>query len=216
MISILKQCIFIKFFFIYLEYKKIYIYRDQYIYLLFVLYFGNNKQKTQTSMVRYPSYSALVNSNASTNDQVPSLVSNKATASTLNSADSNDNGEDSLKDKADTMPTPSSSSSSSSSSATTSSSSSELIASPIYTNSTYICIITDLTDASNTCKRHAINLSSNLLIDSLIKEAANFFSYDPYSFNLMWKFNDELVCILFLFVQLLFFIFLSHDPKLDL
>ena len=141
-------------------------------------------------MVRYPSYSA------STNDQVPSLVSNKATASTLNSADSNDNGEDSLKDKADTMPTPSSSSSSSSS-ATTSSSSSELIASPIYNNSTYICIITDLTDASNTCKRHAINLSSNLLIDSLIKEAANFFSYDPYSFNLMWKFNDELVCILF-------------------
>ncbi len=56
---------------------------------------------------------------------------------------------------------------------------------------TYICIITDLTDPNNTCKRHVINLSSNLSIESLIQEAANYFSYDPSSFNLMWKTNNE-------------------------
>jgi len=151
-------------------------------------------------MVRYPSYSALVNNSNGNNEQVSSLAPSKAIPSTLNS--DNDDLIDQVKnDKTDTMPTPSSSSASSSSTTTSSSSSSELIASPMFNNSTYICIITDLTDASNTCKRHVINLSSNLLIDSLIKEAANFFSYDPYSFNLMWKFNEELVRICFYFLN---------------
>jgi hypothetical protein len=84
---------------------------------------------------------------------------------------------------------------SSSSSSSTSSSSDLYTFCPQTSNNsnfcTYICIISDLTDPSNTCRRHVINLSSNLSIESLIQEAANYFSYDPNSFNLMWKTNNE-------------------------
>ena len=52
---------------------------------------------------------------------------------------------------------------------------------------TFICIITDLTDASNTCKRHVINLSGSYTVDYLIQEAANFYLYEPWSFNLFWR-----------------------------
>jgi hypothetical protein len=70
--------------------------------------------------------------------------------------------------------------------------------SPVETTSTtYICIISDLTDASNTCKKHVINLSASYHIEHLVQEAANNFSYDPMSFNLMWKCNQELVCFAF-------------------
>lgn len=60
---------------------------------------------------------------------------------------------------------------------------------------TFICIITDLTDASNTCKRHVINLSNSYTVEYLIREAANFYSYDPFTFNLMWTstLNSEMV-----------------------
>jgi ubiquitin carboxyl-terminal hydrolase 47 len=59
----------------------------------------------------------------------------------------------------------------------------------------YICIITDMTDASNTCRRHVINLSSTYKISSLIEEAASFYSYEPSSFYLMWKQERELLNI---------------------
>lgn len=52
-----------------------------------------------------------------------------------------------------------------------------------------------MTDASNTCKRHVINLSSTYKISSLIREAAKFYSYEPSSFYLMWKHGDELLNI---------------------
>lgn len=60
---------------------------------------------------------------------------------------------------------------------------------------TFICIITDLTDASNTCKRHVINLSGSYTVEYLIQEAANFYMYEPWSFNLFWKssINNEMV-----------------------
>jgi hypothetical protein len=57
----------------------------------------------------------------------------------------------------------------------------------------YICIISDLTDASNSCKKHVINLSSSYQVEMLILEAAANFSYDPFSFNLMWKRGQNLV-----------------------
>lgn len=60
---------------------------------------------------------------------------------------------------------------------------------------TFICIITDLTDASNTCKRHVINLSGSYTVEYLIQEAANFYMYEPWSFNLFWKstINNDMV-----------------------
>lgn len=60
---------------------------------------------------------------------------------------------------------------------------------------TFICIITDLTDASNTSKRHVINLSGSYTIEHLIREAADFYSYDPFTFNLFWKssLNHEMI-----------------------
>jgi hypothetical protein len=60
---------------------------------------------------------------------------------------------------------------------------------------TFICIITDLTDASNTCKKHAINLSGSYTIEHLIREAGNFYSYDPFTFNLFWVsgLNNQMV-----------------------
>jgi ubiquitin carboxyl-terminal hydrolase 47 len=64
-----------------------------------------------------------------------------------------------------------------------------------YTDNSFTCIITDLTNASNTCKRHVINLSGSYKLDHLIQEAAQFYSYDPFTFNLMWNSspNGELV-----------------------
>ena len=66
---------------------------------------------------------------------------------------------------------------------------------------TFICILTDLTDASNTCKRHVINLSGSYTIEHLIREAANFYSYDPFTFSLMWKssLTNELVSLIIYF-----------------
>lgn len=60
---------------------------------------------------------------------------------------------------------------------------------------TFICILSDLTDASNTCKRHVINLSGSYTIEHLIREAADFYSYDPFSFSLYWKssLNNEMI-----------------------
>ncbi len=52
-----------------------------------------------------------------------------------------------------------------------------------------------MTDASNTCRRHVINLSSTYKISSLIQEAGNFYSYEPSSFCLMWKNAGELLNI---------------------
>ena len=66
---------------------------------------------------------------------------------------------------------------------------------------TYICVITDLTDPTNTCKRHVINLASDFSIESLIQAAAEFFSYDPSSFNLVWKTNDEEKKVIFIFIS---------------
>ncbi len=84
-----------------------------------------------------------------------------------------------------------------SSSSLSSSSSSPVINSATTTSSaslqTFICILTDLTDASNTCKRHVINLSGSYTIEHLIREAANFYSYDPFTFNLMWKSGIDMV-----------------------
>lgn len=58
---------------------------------------------------------------------------------------------------------------------------------------TFICIITDLTDASNTCKRNVINLSGTYTVEYLIRQAANFYSYDPFTFNLLWKNGNEMI-----------------------
>ncbi len=59
----------------------------------------------------------------------------------------------------------------------------------------FICILTDLTDASNTCKKHVINLSGSYTIEHLIREAANFYCYDPFTFNLFWVsgINNQMV-----------------------
>lgn len=55
----------------------------------------------------------------------------------------------------------------------------------------YTCIISDLTSTENTCRRHVINLSSSYTIDYLIQQAASFYSYDPFSFNLIWKHDGQ-------------------------
>lgn len=52
---------------------------------------------------------------------------------------------------------------------------------------TYLCVITDMTDPTNSCKRHVINLSANYLVEDLIQEAGSHYSYDPFTFCLMWK-----------------------------
>lgn len=52
---------------------------------------------------------------------------------------------------------------------------------------TFICIITDMTDPSNSCKRHVINLPANYSIEDLIQEAGNHYAYDPFTFCLLWK-----------------------------
>ena len=74
-----------------------------------------------------------------------------------------------------------------------------------YSSQAYVCIISDLTEASNTGRRHVINLSGSYSVEHLFREAANFFSYDPFSFKLMWKngesvidlsdFNDESIML---------------------
>lgn len=93
-----------------------------------------------------------------------------------------------------------SSSSSSSSTTSSASSSSSSSLSNMHSNTNYqqnfICIVKDLTDASNTGRRQVINLSGTCDIEQLILEAANFYSYDPYSFNLMWKCNNDMVSVL--------------------
>ncbi|CAF0833958.1 unnamed protein product [Brachionus calyciflorus] len=65
----------------------------------------------------------------------------------------------------------------------------------INSDESYTCILTDMTDPANSCRRHHINLSSNFTIENLIQEAANRFSYESNSFNLMWKNNNELLNI---------------------
>jgi hypothetical protein len=52
-----------------------------------------------------------------------------------------------------------------------------------------------LTDPSNTCKRHVITLSGNYTIEDLIQEAGNHYSYDPFSFSLMWKSQGQMINI---------------------
>lgn len=52
---------------------------------------------------------------------------------------------------------------------------------------TFTCIITDMTDPSNSCKRHVINLSSKYTLEDLIQEAGTHYAYDPFTFCLMWK-----------------------------
>lgn len=56
-----------------------------------------------------------------------------------------------------------------------------------HANVTYTCVIVDMTDASNTCKRHVITLSGTYTIEDLIQEAAKFYAYDASSFNLVYK-----------------------------
>jgi hypothetical protein len=55
---------------------------------------------------------------------------------------------------------------------------------------TFICIISDLTNALNTCARRSITLSSQYTIEQLIKEVGKLFKYDPFSFNLIFKFDN--------------------------
>lgn len=65
--------------------------------------------------------------------------------------------------------------------------SSPMVPTPLLNRDTFVCIITDMTDPTNTCKRHVINLPGSYSIEDLIQEAGNHYAYDPFTFCLMWK-----------------------------
>lgn len=68
----------------------------------------------------------------------------------------------------------------------------EISSSNIQSDICYTCILIDMTDPTNTCRRYAINLSGSCTLQSLVKEASSHYSYEADSFNLMWKNNNQL------------------------
>ncbi|RMZ93042.1 ubiquitin carboxyl-terminal hydrolase 47 isoform X2 [Brachionus plicatilis] len=64
-----------------------------------------------------------------------------------------------------------------------------------HSNVCFTCILIDMTDPMNTCRRHAITLSGSCTPETLVKEASAQYSYEPDSFNLMWKGDNQLLNI---------------------
>lgn len=59
--------------------------------------------------------------------------------------------------------------------------------------STIICIVKDLTDINSHSKNEAFNLPSTYQVSDLIKEVATRFNYEPHTFTLNWKCQNDLV-----------------------